>query len=77
MKVILDPDANIYKRGAKGLMQIMDSTGEWIAEEIGNRIIFTPEMLFDERETNIRMGCWYLKNLEGEFGSLDLISSCI
>lgn len=65
-----DPDA-ISIRGAKGLMQIMDSTGEWIAEEIGIEN-FTPEMLFDE-ETNIRMGCWYLKNLEGEFGSLDLI----
>ena len=58
-------------KGAKGLMQIMDSTGEWVAEEIGVED-FTPDMLFDE-EINIRFGCWYLKNLEGEFGSLDLI----
>ena len=58
-------------RGAKGLMQIMDSTGEWVAEEIGVED-FTPDMLFDE-EINIRFGCWYLKNLGGEFGSLDLI----
>ena len=65
-----NPDA-VSSRGAKGLMQIMDSTGEWIAKEIGIEN-FTPDMLFNE-ETNIRMGCWYLKNLEGEFGSLDLL----
>jgi soluble lytic murein transglycosylase len=57
-------------KGAKGLMQIMDSTGQWISDEIGIKD-FTPNMLFDE-ETNIRLGCWYLKNLEIEFGSLDL-----
>lgn len=64
------PNAESNK-GAKGLMQIMDSTGKWISEEIGIEN-FTPDMLFDE-ETNIRLGCWYLSNLEGEFGSLDLI----
>ena len=35
-------------KGAKGLMQIMDSTGEWIASklEVDN---FKVEMLFDSR----------------------------
>lgn len=58
-------------KGAKGLMQIMDSTGEWIAGklEIDN---FEPEMLF-EPETNIEFGCWYLNNLLVEFDDLSLV----
>ena len=59
------------KKGAKGLMQIMDSTGEWIAEEVGLNY-FLPYMLFDP-ETNIRFGCWYLNNLENQFNNLDLV----
>lgn len=59
------------KKRAKGLMQIMDSTGEWAAKELGINY-FLPSMLFDE-ELNIKMGCWYLANLEDEFGSIDLI----
>ena len=57
-------------KGAKGLMQIMDSTGEWIAEklEVDN---FNPNMLY-EPEINIRFGCWYLNNLLMEFGDLSL-----
>lgn len=58
-------------RDAKGLMQIMDNTGAWIAEEIGINY-FLPSMLFDP-ELNIEMGCWYLANLEKEFTDLDLI----
>ena len=57
-------------KGAKGLMQIMDSTGEWIAEklEVDN---FNPNMIY-EPEINIRFGCWYLNNLLMEFGDLSL-----
>lgn len=58
-------------KGAKGLMQIMNSTGEWISEEVGMQE-FSPDMLFEE-EINIRLGCWYIKNLEREFGDLDLV----
>ena len=56
-------------KGAKGLMQIMDSTGEWIASklEVDN---FNTNMLY-EPEINIEFGCWYLNNLIGEFGNLD------
>ncbi|MDU3526906.1 MULTISPECIES: lytic transglycosylase domain-containing protein [Clostridium] len=62
----------VSKRDAKGLMQIMDTTGEWAAKEIGINY-FIPSMLFDP-ELNIKMGCWYLKNLENEFNeNLDLI----
>lgn len=58
-------------KGAKGLMQIMDSTGTWISEEVGI-YFFYPNMLY-EPELNIRFGCWYLNNLREEFVDLDLI----
>lgn len=62
----------VSKKNAKGLMQIMDETGEWIAKEMEINY-FTPSMLFDP-ELNIRMGCWYIKNLEEEFdGNSDLV----
>lgn len=62
----------VSKKNAKGLMQIMDETGEWVAKEIGINY-FMPSMLFDP-ELNIRMGCWYIKNLEKEFDdNLELI----
>ena len=53
------------KPGAVGLMQIMPQTGAWIAEEMGMQD-FEMEKLA-EPETNIRMGCWYLSELEYEF----------
>lgn len=51
--------------GAVGLMQIMPSTGEWIATKLGIDN-FTIEMLKDD-ELNINMGCWYLSYLENKF----------
>jgi len=57
--------------GARGLMQIMPETAQWIAGEMGIKR-FTTEQLHDP-EINIRMGCWYLNNLEREFkGNLPL-----
>ncbi|AYE35401.1 lytic transglycosylase domain-containing protein [Clostridium septicum] len=61
----------VSNRGAKGLMQVMDNTGEWACKEIGINY-FMPSMLMDP-EFNIRIGCWYLNNLRNEFGDLDLI----
>ena len=52
--------------GAMGLMQIMPSTGEWIAGKLGIED-FEAEMLL-EPQTNIRIGCWYLHYLEQQFG---------
>lgn len=51
--------------GAVGLMQIMPETGRWIAEQMGidnykDNDLYTTK-------TNIRMGCWYLSELEHEF----------
>ena len=42
---------------AQGLMQIMPSTGEWIAGKFDET--YTEGCLFDP-ETNIKYGCWYL-----------------
>ena len=51
--------------GARGLMQIIYSTGEWIAEKI-NLENFSDEMLFSPN-VNIDMGCWYINYLKERF----------
>jgi len=63
-----NPDA-LSKQGARGLMQIMPSTGQWIASQM--QVPYSDEMLWDP-EYNIRLGCWYLDNLSREFGG-DLV----
>ena len=57
----------VSNKGAKGLMQIMDITGEWAAEEIGIEN-FTTNMLF-EPEINIQIGCWYINRLNKQFNN--------
>ena len=47
--------------GAVGLMQIMPSTGRWIAEKIDLNS-YRPETLFNP-ESNIRLGSWYMAYL--------------
>lgn len=51
--------------GARGIMQIMPETGSWAAEKM-DLDGFHPDDLYDA-ETNIRIGCWYVKNLNQEF----------
>ncbi|HBP43898.1 MAG TPA: lytic transglycosylase, partial [Clostridiales bacterium] len=48
----------LSKVGARGLMQIMPSTAEEIADKL-NIKDFTLDMLYSP-EINIRMGCYYL-----------------
>lgn len=43
---------------ARGLMQLMEDTAEWIAHKL-DVPNYSFEMLWDA-ETNIRFGCWYL-----------------
>lgn len=50
------PEATSNK-GARGLMQIIPRTGQWIAEQVGDND-YDEEKLYDP-ETNIRFGCWY------------------
>lgn len=55
----------VSKVGAVGLMQIMPDTGSWIAKKMGLEG-YSEEKLKDP-ETNIRMGCWYLRYLSDRF----------
>jgi len=56
----------VSPKGAIGLMQITETTGRWIASELGISE-FTTESLTDP-ELNIRFGCWYLSYLLKRFG---------
>lgn len=58
-----DPKATSHKN-ARGLMQIIDNTGLWAADKMGIEG-FKAENLYDP-EVNIKIGCWYLKNLRNE-----------
>ena len=51
-----DPEAFSRAR-AQGLMQLMPSTADWVAESAG--IPFTPLEVYDTR-TNIHLGAWYM-----------------
>ncbi|PKM80237.1 MAG: lytic transglycosylase [Firmicutes bacterium HGW-Firmicutes-14] len=53
------------RSGARGIMQIMPETGAWAARQM-NMDGFTPDDLY-ETGTNIKIGCWYLNNLNSEF----------
>lgn len=59
-----NPNA-LSRRGAKGLMQIMDTTGEWAASELGMSE-FTADQLFDPK-VNIDIGCWYIARLINQY----------
>lgn len=55
----------VSRKGARGLMQLMPTTAEWIAEKTGHAAVseedlFTPEL-------NIRLGVRYLKDLLTQF----------
>lgn len=52
----------VSNKGAKGLMQLMDSTAKYVAEKIGRQTydVFNPK-------DNIEFGCYYLKYLLDKF----------
>lgn len=58
-------------KGARGLMQITPSTGEWIAEKLKIEE-FQSEDLF-RPETNIMMGTWYINYLIKKFDDINLV----
>jgi soluble lytic murein transglycosylase len=57
---------------ARGLMQIIPSTGKWIAEKIGFQNFYTERMW--DIETNIKMGSWYLRFLLDYFGGRQMLA---
>jgi soluble lytic murein transglycosylase len=59
-------DARAESRaGARGLMQLMPSTAEWIVEMSGFEMA---EIDIWRPETNIRLGCWYIDWLHDYYG---------
>jgi len=54
----------VSNKGAMGLMQIMPTTGEWLAGKLGEE--FYEARLFDA-EFNIRLGVFYLRYLIDKF----------
>ncbi len=60
--------------GARGLMQMMPDTAEWIAGKLDDSS-YTFDRMWDA-ETNIRYGCWYLAYLSKLFrGDAELVSA--
>ena len=53
--------------GARGLMQLMPDTAEWIAHKL--RVDNYSFEMMNDPETNIRFGCWYLNYLSSLFDS--------
>jgi tetratricopeptide (TPR) repeat protein len=47
--------------GARGLMQLMPSTGQWIGEKLGNPVIDIDDL--HDPEFSIEAGSWYLRYL--------------
>src|SRR5690606_19100072 len=45
-------------KGARGLMQVMPDTGEWVARQLGMGR-YHPDMLY-EPQVNLVIGSWYL-----------------
>lgn len=61
-----DPQA-VSRLGARGLMQLMEDTAEWVAHKLDeDDADYSFDLLFDP-ETNIRFGTWYLGYLSRRF----------
>lgn len=61
-----DPKAESY-RGARGLMQMMEDTAQWVYDQIGQGGDYSFDLMYDA-ETNVQYGCWYLAYLSEKFG---------
>ena len=59
--------------GARGLMQIMEDTFDWIKYRMGD----TETAYFDmyNPEINIKYGCWFLGYLTEEFGNVEAVAA--
>lgn len=60
-----DPTAE-SRLGARGLMQLMPDTAEWIAHKLDEDDTYAFDNLYDP-EVNIRYGAWYLSYLSRRF----------
>ena len=60
--------------GARGLMQLMPDTAEWIARKLQVSGYAFERM--NDPESNIRFGCWYLNYLSRLFGGDVICVTC-
>ena len=60
------PDATAESTGARGLMQLMDETAEWIHGKLDWAEPYSFDLMYDPA-TNAEFGCWYLNYLSGLF----------
>ncbi len=60
--------------GARGLMQLMPDTAEWIAGKM-KLTAYSFDRMFDP-EANIRFGCWYLNYLSSMFRGDPICVTC-
>lgn len=66
------PDA-VSNVGARGLMQIMETTFDWIKFKTGDDESVYYDMY--DPQTNIKYGCWFLGYLYNEFGNLEAVAA--
>lgn len=52
--------------GARGLMQMMPDTAEWVHGKIGDTSEYSFDQMYDP-DTNVRYACWYLAYLSDRF----------
>ena len=70
-----DPYA-VSSADARGLMQLLPSTGEWIAPKIGiSKSDYTADILYDP-DVNVHMGAWYIGYLCGRYDGDPILIAC-
>ncbi len=67
-----DKDA-VSNAGARGLMQIMEETFDWVKFRMGDEDTVYYDMF--KPEMNIKYGCWLLGYLYEEFGSVEVAAA--
>ena len=60
------PEATAESTGARGLMQLMDETAEWIHGKLDDGSVYHFDLMYDP-ERNAEYGCWYLNYLSSQF----------
>lgn len=66
------PDA-VSDVGARGLMQLMEDTFDWVKFRMGDEETVYYDMF--NAEDNIKYGCWLLGYLYDEFGSVEVAAA--